>query len=332
MIGLHAGTMLLSDSFSPMDAQSLSMAGQLTAKRTDGRPNLFLIGAMKSGTTYLNKLLGVHPAIFMCSPEEPSYFVDPRQLRGMWPDAWDEGYWRSEDSYLRLFAPARDALLLGEASTAYTKRPLISGVAEKIRDFSPDARFVYLMRDPVERTISHYWHLVRFEAEHRPILEAVRTEPQYIDVSYYAMQLRPYFDIFGPDRVAVLTSEELFAAPEATMRSLYAWLGLENTCDVSRFTGPENVTPDELRMARGCGILRRLGQSRPLRRLVPHLPQGIRRLGLRLATRRVRRSVVATGDVAAFLRPIQMRQTKELEQLLGREFPQWTTLHGADPV
>ena len=61
----------------------------MAARRSSGRgcvmtrrkPNLFLIGAMKSGTTYLRKLLKAHPDIFMCEPDEPSYFVDPRQLK-----------------------------------------------------------------------------------------------------------------------------------------------------------------------------------------------------------------------------------------------------------
>jgi hypothetical protein len=170
---------------------------------------LFVIGAMKSGTTYPNKLLAAHPAIFMCSPEEPSYFVDPGQLRTLWPEAWDLGFWRGEERYLRLFRSAGDAVFLGEASTNYTKRQLVSGVPERIHAFNPDARFIYIMRDPVERTISHYWHMVRYHAERRPILETIRTEPQYLDVSHYAMQLVPFLELFGRDRVAVLTFERL---------------------------------------------------------------------------------------------------------------------------
>jgi hypothetical protein len=295
------------------------------------RPNLFLIGAMKAGTTYLNKLLAAHPAVFMCSPEEPSYFVDPQQLRQLWPDAWDDGYWRSEESYLRLFDGAGKAFLVGEASTNYTKRPLVAGVAERIHAFGPDARFVYLMRDPIERTISHYWHMVRFHAERRAILEAVRAEPHYLEVSHYAMQLRPYLDLFGHDRVIVLTFEQLTAAPEATMRWLYGELGLDGgEFDVSGFWKPENVTPQMLRMAAGNGALRRLWQSRPFRLLTPHLPAAVREFGLRLSTTPVRRDAVATGDLVDFLRPLQRRQTEELSQLLGRSFPEWTTLHGGN--
>jgi hypothetical protein len=314
---------------SSLDPLDLASANRCHAGLGDQRkPNLFLIGAMKSGTTYLKKLLAAHPAIFMCRPEEPSYFVDPRQLRALWPEAWDCGFWRSEENYLRLFQAAPDVVLLGEASTSYTKRPLVSGIPERIRSFNPDARFIYLMRDPVERTISHYWHMVRFNAERRPILKAVRSEPQYLDVSYYAMQVRPYLDLFGPERVAVLTFEQLTATPVPTMRLLYGWLGLDgSTADISGFEEAENVTPEVLHMASGYGVLRRLRQSRPLRYLMPSLPPIVRQLSLRLATKPVQWRSVATTDAVDFLRPIQRQQTEELMQLLGRDFPEWTTLY-----
>jgi hypothetical protein len=297
------------------------------------KPNLFVIGAMKSGTTYLNKLLGAHPAIFMCAPEEPSYFVDPRQLRTLWPDAWDLGFWRSEERYLRLFSAGGDAVLLGEASTNYSKRPLVDGVPERIHAFNPDARFVYLLRDPVERSISHYWHMVRYHAERRPILEAIKAEPQYVDVSHYAMQLSPYLDLFDPDRVAVITFEQLIRAPVPTMRRLYNWLGLDDeAADGSGFNRPENVTPEVMRMAAWFGVLQTIRQSRPIRLLIPYLPRAIRERAARAATIPVQRHDVDTSDARAYLRPIQRLQTEALSRLIGRSFPEWTTLYGNDAV
>ena len=97
----------------------------------------------------------------MCEPAEPSYFVDPRDLTRIYPDMLRRKLWRSEERYLELFSPAGDARVLGEASTSYTKRPLVPGVVERIAAFNPDARFIYLLRDPVERAVSHYWHMVR---------------------------------------------------------------------------------------------------------------------------------------------------------------------------
>src|SRR5271170_4673027 len=146
------------------------------------KPDLFLIGAMKSGTTYLRKLLNAHPKIFMCEPDEPSYFVDPQQLKSIWIEMWERGFWKSEEHYLELFKSAGDATILGEASTNYTKRPLVTGIAEKIEAFNPRARFIYILRDPVARSLSHYWHMVRYHAEQRPIVEAIRRDSQFLAV------------------------------------------------------------------------------------------------------------------------------------------------------
>jgi hypothetical protein len=295
------------------------------------KPNLFIIGAMKSGTTYLRRVLGDHPSIFMCSPEEPSYFVDPKQLRKLWPAEWDWGLWRSEENYLRLFQSAGNATILGEASTNYTKRPLVSGIPEKIHEFNSDARFIYLLRDPVERTVSHYWHMVRFHAERRPMLEAIKSEPQYLDVSYYAMQIRPYLDLFGRDRVAILTFERLKAEPVPTIQWLFDWLSVDSTqVNVPRLNRAENVTPEVVRMATGYGAIQYLQTLRPFRMLTPLVPRAVLKTGQRLATRPVNRREVPTSEVVAFLQPIQRRQTEELRQLVGHGFPEWTTLYGTD--
>ncbi len=310
--------------------------GRARMERADSlglrRPNLFVIGAMKSGTTYLSKLLGAHPAIFMCAPEEPSYFVDPRQLRTLWPEAWDLGIWRAEENYLRLFGPAGDAVWLAEASTNYSKRPLVSGVAERLHRFNPDARLIYLLRDPVQRSISHYWHMVRYHAERRPMLEALRDEPHYLDVSNYAMQLAPYLERFGAHRILILTFEELTRAPAAAMRRICAWLGLRDVpAMLPGAYAAENVTPDELCMARWGWILRQVRQSRSGRLLRSCLPGALRARAMGLVTRPVDRRTVDATAATAFLRAMQAGQAEALAQMAGRAFPEWTTLHGTVP-
>jgi hypothetical protein len=293
------------------------------------KPDLFVIGAMKSGTSFLSRQLGRHPSIFIPRLEEPSYFVPPDQLRRLWPYMWDQGIWRSEDAYLRLFLPGKDAVILGEASTNYSKSPLIRGVPERIARFNDTARFVYVMRDPIERTISHYWHLVRFYAEHRTINDAIRQNPDYLDVSNYPMQLAPYFASFGPERVFTLTFEELTRQTEATMRRLYTWLGVDPMAAMSAgSTEAENATPDMVAMPAFLGALLPLRNSRALRAVIPRLPRRLRGAAKRLVTVEVERRLVDTSDVIAYLRPIQQRQTEMLAAMLGREFPEWETLNG----
>jgi hypothetical protein len=184
------------------------------------------------------------------------------------------------------------------------------------------------MRDPIERTISHYWHMVRYNAERRPMLEAIKADPQYLDVSHYAMQLTPYIDQFGPDRVAILSFEQLTYDPLTAMRPLYEWLDVDPTlADASCFNAPENVTPEVVRMAAWHGVAQHVRHSRPFRLLMPHLPQGLRERAVRLATRQVDRRALDVTEVMEFLRPVQLRQIEALVRLVGREFPEWTTLY-----
>jgi Sulfotransferase family len=296
---------------------------------TRRKPNLFLIGAMKAGTRYLRKLLKAHPDIFMCEPAEPSYFVDPRHLRRIYPEMWQRGLWRSEERYLELFRPAGDAPILGEASTGYTKLPLAPGVVERIAAFNPDARLIYLLRDPVDRAISHYWHMVRHHAERRPIADAFRRDAQFVAFSHYAMQLRPYLGRFGRGRIAVVIYERLIADPAGVMRGVYEWLEVDAAAvDPSVFAEPENVGPEMVSMAGWGGVPRRLGQAPRLRGAIERLPPAVQRTLHRLTTREVSRRAVDATEAVAFLRPQQLRQTEELAQLLGCSFREWTTLHG----
>jgi len=284
---------------------------------------------MKSGTNYLRKLLALHPSIFVTAIEEPSYFVEPRELQTIWPAMWARGYWRDERNYLQLFASAGEAAILCEASTNYTKIPLVTGVAGRLHAFNPDARLIYLLRDPVERTISHYWHMVRFHSEYRPIAAAIRRDPQYVAVSHYAMQLAPFLERFGSERIAVLTHEQLTRDPFATIQWLYRWLGLDAACvDVSGFAEPENVTPDVVQMPVWNGIPRKLWQSPLVKRIQPHLPQGLQDTLREATNRSVLRQAVDVTQATDYLRSIQRRQVDALSDILGRGFPEWTTLNG----
>jgi Sulfotransferase family len=291
------------------------------------RPNLFLVGAMKSGTSYLSGLLGAHPAVFMSSPKEPCHFVDPRVLRRVWPSAWAQGYWRSTERYLGLFAAAGDVPVVGEASTVYSQLPLFSQVAERILAFNPAARFIYIMRDPVERTVSQYWHGVRWWGEHRTPLSAIRSDARYTDVSYYARQLSAYLDCCARERVYVLTLEALLTDPVVELQRVYAWLGVDASFQPPTLGFPDNVMPDVIEQVRGFGLLDRLRRTSTYYRARPWLPGWLYRLGAQLAARPVRPASVDISRAAEFLRPLQQRQTDELARLLGRRFPEWRTLY-----
>ena len=279
-------------------------------------PNLFIIGAMKSGTTSLHQYLATHPGAFMSEPKEPGYFVEELNLsRGL---AW----------YLALFREANSASVIGESSTHYTKLPLYQGVPERIMAFNPEARFVYLMRDPLQRIVSHYWHNVRnlfLEAERRDFATAVAKDPTYLAFSDYASQLEPYFRLFGRDRVYCIVYEEMVADPAGTTRALLQWLGLDGDIPAEVFAERWNARPASIRQARGLGLLNRLAHSGVWSQVSPLVPRPLKRYANWLASRQVEVETEVSESMLAPFRPRVQLQVDAVRVLLGREFPQWST-------
>src|SRR3954464_4011523 len=102
------------------------------------RPNFFLVGSMRSGTTSLHRHLTRHPEIFMSTdPKEPSYFLEREQLLEVFPGVEKRGFWKAEANYLALFAEATSAKIIGEASANYARLDRVTGVAERIARFAP---------------------------------------------------------------------------------------------------------------------------------------------------------------------------------------------------
>jgi len=285
---------------------------------TERRPNLFIIGAAKSGTTSMHAYLEQHPDVFMSNPKEPGFFTPeviyyPKDL------AW----------YLGLFADAGDARVVGESSTHYTKVPVYSCVADRVAEFSPNARIVYLMRDPIDRAISHYWHNARQYEEARPLLRAIREDVQYRAFGDYAMQLQPWFEAFDRRRIRVLVFEEMVTDPEGTLESVFEWLGL------SKLPTPlalerKNTRPPEIKKSRGRGVVNRFRYSDFWGALSPAIPQGLKDLAKRLALETVRPGDQPTDEVVRHLRPWALERITALGELLGRGFDSWKTSLGDD--
>jgi hypothetical protein len=282
----------------------------------DSKPNLFIVGAMKSGTTSLHEYLDLHPDICMSDEKEPGYFV-PELNRG-----------RTESEYLGLFEKGRGLRFRGESSTHYAKLPTYAGVPERIRHFAPDARIIYIMRHPVERTISHYWHAVRdvhLSHEHRDIVRAIRANTVYTDYSYYAMQLRAYFSVFPSENIYCLTLESLLADSTSQLAALFSWLGLpEHNITELR---AHNSAPDISKKVAGVGLLNRIRYSTwwaPLSNLVP---APLRHAATRLAYDEVQPRLLEAErhEVVQILNRkfAYAERLQELKDLLHRDLIEW---------
>ncbi|MGH8643706.1 MAG: sulfotransferase family protein [Gammaproteobacteria bacterium] len=179
-------------------------------------PNFLLIGAMKAGTTSLYHYLRAHPQIYMSPVKEPEFFAEESNWR------------RGLDWYRKQFASAGpDTVAIGEASTVYTKYPRYRGVPQRIVALIPQARLIYVIRDPIERIRSHYQHKVAQGSERAPLEKAVFENPIYVDCSRYALQIEQYLEYFPLEQLLVITLEDLRDARLATIRSVYQHLGVD---------------------------------------------------------------------------------------------------------
>ena len=293
----------------------------------DRIPNLFLVGAMRAGTTALHETLDAHPAIFMSRFKEPAYLADPAELATDSPIISGAGYSANRTRYVHLFRDAGDAMYAGESSTHYTKLPRITGIPNRMAALSPEARIVYLVRDPVDRTISHYRFAVARKSERRACIDALKSEPFYCAVGDYARQIGTYFDQFPPERIHLCVLEDLVADPVRELGRLYAWLGVELPADLAGLSRRNSLAAN-VSQARGPAVLHDIGRSRQYQRVASALvPASLRTLARRWLNRPVAAEAVRTPDVVAYLRSVHGPQIADLEHLFDRQFPAWTTLN-----
>jgi len=204
---------------SEREAKSCLEVNATDAARPGRDPDFLLIGSMKSGTTTLFECLERHPQVFMSDPKEPGYFS--RREVNQRGAAW----------YRSLFAAASPDQLCGEASTCYTRWPHFGEVAGRIAAFLPSARLIFIMRNPADRTYSHYRHLMQQRDKlGGPIITfetALEEIPEIADTSLYLKQIERYLARFSREQFFFLTLEELRAEPERVLRELQEFLGLE---------------------------------------------------------------------------------------------------------
>jgi hypothetical protein len=192
-------------------------------------PTFFVIGASKAGTTSLHEYLAVHPEIAMTSVKEPMCFEPP--------------HWRERlREYPGLFG--HTAAVRGESSTAYSAFPWAPEIPDRVREAVPDARIIYLVRDPIPRTLAHYAQNVRDRFDVPPFdvwmedLEHPMNMPVW--ASRYATQLERWRRRF--EQVLVLDARDLRDERAGTMRRVLEFLGVDPGFTSPTWTVEHNPT------------------------------------------------------------------------------------------
>jgi hypothetical protein len=277
-------------------------------------PTFFVIGAAKSGTTSLNRYLALHPEIAMAEPQES------HQLLG-------HGYEARLGGYLELF-PGSERIR-GETSSGYSNFPYNAEIVDRIAATVPAARFVYVVREPVERAVAHYaQHVIRGD-ERRPVDEALKPSERnyYVAASRYATQLERYLARFALERVLVIEQEELREQRDATLARAFAHVGAD-----PEYRDPGFATEHNVRAGRGAqnvrlGVVGRRLQGSRLNELSRRaLPARVRQRAIAGARAALGTKVLpeASPQTLARLREALRPEAERLRELLGRDFEGWS--------
>lgn len=238
------------------------MNSESAGSRATRGPNYFVIGASKSGTTSLCHLFDQHPRVFVSKPKGTTYFSQEKAYRRGWE--W----------YARHFADAGSATALGEGCVQYTMRTRFPLAAQRLAQAVPEARLIYIVRDPFERMVSQ-WRMRK--AGHRdtvPFDEAVRSTTEalrgrLIDCSKYWFQISAFRDHFPDDRILVVFFEDFKHDAASEVARCFRFLGVDPTFEVHEAERARNTAASRRREGRLLKSLRKVPALGTLRKLVP---------------------------------------------------------------
>lgn len=204
-------------------------------------PNLFVPGAAKSATSSLHDYLNQHPDIYMSGTKEPHFFCH------------DDKYIGKRDWYFDLFKDAAEYRYRGESSTGYMVFP---HVIERIKETIENSKFIFILRNPIERAFSHYLWVKSFGAENRPFKEAVladfNDEPNpnnsfgfgykyYYQFGLYGKWLKRFYDSFDHKNILVFTTESLRTDYKTALNSCFQFLELETMDNIEKMISNKTI-------------------------------------------------------------------------------------------
>ena len=190
-------------------------------------PNFLIAGAAKCGSYSLFYYLGKHPDILTSKVKEIGYFTTYWYEKDL---AWYESFfnhWEGESA-------------IGEATVEYM---VDEKAPERIYQVIPNVKLIFIMRNPVERAWSHYWHRVKMGEERRNfdvILNSKSTDEYPIRYGMYATQLTRYLNFFSKEQMKFILLDDLINDFNSTMQEIFYFLGVDQNFNVC-FEGKINV-------------------------------------------------------------------------------------------
>ena len=211
--------------------------------------NTFIVGAPKTGTTSLYYYLNQHTNVCMSSIKEPNFF-SAKEVNSL--------FYKSQivddiNEYHKLFSQNKKQII-GEASVSYL---FFNEVPNRIYKYNPKAKIIILLRNPIERALSHYLMDFRlgFCSEN---FEDIIAQPeifpqyyqQYLELGNYFLQLKRYLNVFNENQLSIVFYDDLKSNSQKVMKHIFSFLEIEfQDLDYSiqnSFLSPSNIFVSEL--------------------------------------------------------------------------------------
>jgi hypothetical protein len=271
-------------------------------------PNTIVIGAQKCGTSTLHYYLGFHPEISASNPKELNFFIEGSN--------WDQGV----DWYRSHFDGSKPVRL--ESSPNYTTWPHHEGIPDRMAKLVPDAKLIFVVRDPIARIEAHWVHNYAKRRERGTVIETI-THPNttYVLRSRYYMQLEQFLRHYDRDRILVFQQSDLRDRREAQLREVFEFLEVDPNFHHKAFQTVRHRTAKK-RRATKAGMKVQEWSRTDFGKRIPKAFWNYAEAGLRLS-RPIERPNLRDqlpDDVLEVLREDALK----LREFTGRDFANWS--------
>lgn len=270
-------------------------------------PTFLIIGSQKAGTSWLHNALAQHPEIVVSMPKELHFFNNR------------ETYGRGLDWYAEHFVATDRTRAIGESTPSFNTIDMAEDqpnerrdlIPQRIHDAIPDVKLILILRDPIERAVSAYYHYLRKgKWPNWPSFSDVGDSLATISEGYYDVHLARWLEFFDPDQLQVLVYEEVFrdaASRASAIRRTLEHVGVDASFEPTSTERPVN---------------RRMSHFNLRTNQLPRVPRGLIRRGVpRRVQDRFDWGIGVTEAERAALRPVYEPHVEQLSDMLGRDFP-----------
>lgn len=278
--------------------------------------DLMIIGSQKSATTTLFDILQTSNKVNGSSEKEPDFF--------------SKNNWRSGlEKYHSLFSGENNGLKL-EASTQYTFYPHIENknIVKDIYEYNPSMKFIYIIRNPIDRIISAYMHSYQSCLVSGTIDEIILENKYFIDVTRYAEQIKPYIEMFGRKQILILDFSDVVSNIDKTISEIEFFLDINLGIDSELTKTHSNKSLNTSRIKNDFHPI-----TNSLKKISKHFPPKVQSFGKKIIYSipflhgpKFSKKPTISPDTLNYLKQELGAQRMKMEKITGRSLSHWDNL------